>query len=352
MRKILFLLIIEIFLNLSFVLSSFCMTRTPIVYSPEYNINLWKVICEEFPSCDFPFVEGKRKLVYEFLVKELKIQPDFFYTPKKISDDEMTLVHTKEYLESLSYLGTEEIIKIPLPDYKNLNNDFLEPMRYMTAGTILACNLALEYGLAINLGGGFHHVKADEYGGFCVFADIPLAVYKILKKRDNNFKILIVDLDAHQGNGYESIFENGIYKSVDKRIFIFDMYTQDNYPRDHEVKKYIDFNYPLALYTNTKTYLEEILKKKLPEAIQMVKPNLIIYNAGMDPYERDRLGKLKVSREGLILRDAFVVDCAKKEKIPIAILFGGSYSNDSIEIIQKSLENILKMFGVTEENKI
>ncbi len=162
-----------------------------------------------------------------------------------ITDAELNLVHTADYLASLNHSKTiAAVAEMPILQYVPsffLQHNMLNSMRYATAGTVLAAELAMTHGWAINLAGGYHHAKADKGEGFCFFADIPLAIKK-LRENNSKLRVLIIDLDAHQGNGLESILGS------DSLTFIFDMYSKNNYPHDWAVFKYIDFNYPLADY--------------------------------------------------------------------------------------------------------
>ncbi len=332
-------------------------TELPIIYREEFNIYADRIL--QKPSFGLTnkklkahltkkihlFDGTKYKKVYNHLVNKVGIEENKFYKPEMVSKEDLLLVHAEKYISSLKnsinvsnitveapYLG---IIRNPI-----LHQHLLVPMKYATGGTILGCNLALDKGWAINLSGGYHHAKAEKGGGFCVYADIPIAAYKTLENQDDDFKILIVDLDAHQGNGHEAIFRNGKYKNNKKQIYIFDMYTEDNYPADHAVKKYIDFNYPMARKINTEEYFKK-LTEKLPTAITKSKPNLIIYNAGTDIFYKDPIGGFNVSEKGIIERDAFVFQTALDNNIPILMVLSGGYSKESAGIIGRSIENIL-----------
>jgi histone deacetylase 11 len=291
-----------------------------------------------------PFDGEKYEKIYKYL-REIGITAKFF-CPELVSEADLLSVHSPKYLESLKDSKVvNKIVEIGnfLDDIPNetLQKHLLDPMRYATQGTIIGCELALKYDWAINLSGGYHHAKADQGGGFCFFADIPIAVYKILEKQNDDFKVLIVDLDAHQGNGLEAIFKKGIFKNNKKQIYIFDMFSFPNYPNDMLAATYIDFRYNLLLGTTTEIYLKT-LKENLPDAIKQIKPNLIVYNAGSDIFEKDPLGKLSVSADGIIQRDAFVFSIAKENNIPILMVLSGGYSKESGQIIGKSIENILK----------
>ena len=210
----------------------------------------------------------------------------------------------------------------------------LRPMRLATGGTIKATELALKKGWAINLSGGYHHAKKDKGDGYCAYADIPLAACKVFEKNPNA-KIMIVDLDAHQGNGHEAIL------GPDEQVTIFDVYNSTIYPLDHKVKKYIRFNYPVHSNIQDNEYLE-IIKKNLPVAINTIKPDLIIYNAGTDIFEKDIEGDMSISENGIKQRDEIVFSQALSHDIPIVMVLSGGYSKESAGIISKSIENLIK----------
>jgi len=194
----------------------------------------------------------------------------------------------------------------------------------------------MQHGWAINLSGGYHHAKAESGGGFCFFADIPLAVYKLFKENPKA-SIMIVDLDAHQGNGYASIFRD------DSRIHIFDVYNEEIYPYDGEAKRYIEFDYPVKSFIEDREYLS-LLERELGGAMVKSKPNLIVYNAGTDVLRGDPLGCMSISEDGIIKRDEIVFRNAFKNKIPILMVLSGGYTRKSAGVIGKSIENILRCF--------
>lgn len=153
-----------------------------------------------------------------------------------------------------------------------------------------------------------------------------------------HFRILVVDLDAHQGNGVTQIARN------QKNIFIFDMYNGDTWPGDFVEKERIDFDYPLKAYMKDEEYLS-LLAKELPKAIDSVKPDLIIYNAGTDIYFKDTIGALGITAQGITKRDEIVFENALNRNIPITMVFSGGYHTDSALIISESLKNLFnKLF--------
>ena len=308
------------------------MAKLPIIYSDKYNITLLGI------QKLHPFDSEKYGKIYDFLRKKSGIGKEQFHEPLPISDEDLLYVHTKEYIKSLdksaniaSIAGLYILGIIPNPI---LQRRILTPMRYATGGSLLGAKLALENGWAINLSGGYHHAKSASGGGFCVFSDIALAVAKVWEK-DPTLKVLIIDLDVHQGNGYASIFKN------DPRVFILDIYNSYIYPQDHVASAYIDYGATLIPNTKDDEYLE-IVDKQVGRAITACDPDLIIYNAGTDIYKKDLLGGLSVSREGIIKRDEIVFKNARQKDKPILMLPSGGYHQDSANIIGKSIENLLK----------
>ncbi|HEB41574.1 MAG TPA: histone deacetylase [Candidatus Dependentiae bacterium] len=308
--------------------------KLPIVYHEGYNIGFFGL--ENF----HPFDSKKYRKIYKYLVENAGIHKNRFYAPKEVADEELRKVHSKEYLTKLRDSASATfawISEIPpvwlLPNFIT-REKALKPMRLATGGTVKATELARKHGWAINLSGGYHHAKRDEGSGFCAYADIPLAAHNVLEKNPNA-KIMIVDLDAHQGNGHEAIL------GPDKRVTIFDVYNGTIYPQDHQVKRYIKFDYPVKSHIQDNAYLK-IISEKLPEAIDTVNPDLIIYNAGTDIFEKDPLGQMGISKDGIKKRDEFVFNQALSKKIPIVMVLSGGYTKESGGIIGKSIENLIK----------
>ncbi|XP_064944458.1 histone deacetylase 2 isoform X2 [Musa acuminata AAA Group] len=247
-------------------------------------------------------------------------------------------VHSESYLSSLkSSLNVATIIEVPpvslLPNCL-VQNKVLYPFRKQVGGSILAAKLAKERGWAINIGGGFHHCSAENGGGFCAYADISLCIqfaFVLL----NISRVMIIDLDAHQGNGHEIDFSN------DRRVYILDMYNAGIYPFDFEAKRYIDQKVELASGTKTKEYLD-----KLDEALEVARnnfnPELVVYNAGTDILDGDPLGRLKISPDGVMTRDEKVFRFARERNIPLLMLTSGGYMKSSARVIADSIINLSK----------
>jgi len=308
------------------------LSQLPIIFSPHYDISLYGL--ENL----HPFDTAKYGKVYAYLKDELGIAQERFIHPSPVTEEELLKVHSKQYLDSLGssqvIAGIAELGMLAALPAALLQEKILLPMKYATGGTVLGVSLARQYGWAINLSGGYHHAKADRGSGFCFYADIPIAVTLFLAE-DPGARILIIDLDAHQGNGHEAFFKDR------PGIFIFDVYNKDIFPGDTEAGKFIDFAYPVPSGIGDQAYLA-LLKEALPKALETSRPDLIIYNAGTDIYEDDPLGAMKISEAGIMRRDEIVFKSALELEIPILMLLSGGYSPLSADIIAHSVENLFR----------
>lgn len=314
--------------------------KLPLVFHPRYDIAFFGI--EKL----HPFDSKKYGKVYTRIQELCTLTPEQFYNPAIVSDEDLLLVHTQDYLDSLnSSWNVMKITEVPALAYVPnifLRWKLLTPMKYATGGTILGAQLAVERGWAINLGGGYHHAKSCEGGGFCVYADIPIAIHKLWQKYPT-LKVLIIDLDAHQGNGHEGCFLQD--SRLNKQLFIFDVYNGYIYPGDTKAKAAIRFNYPVRSYIKDEQYLG-LLNDKLPKALETLanegnKPDLIIYNAGTDIFEKDALGRMSITEQGIIERDQIVFENARKNNIPIEMVFSGGYTADTARIISNSIKNLM-----------
>lgn len=300
--------------------------KPPIVYHEGYTTRCYGL------ENMHPFDSKKYRKIADILKRDLGIEQ--FYSPQPISAEDLLRVHSPEYLLDIRQSATiSEITDVGLIAYccnRFAENTFLRPALLAAGGTMLATNLAFKYGWAINLGGGFHHAKRSEpvAGGFCFINDCLAAAAKVLAEHPD-YRILIVDLDAHQGNGNADIAKK------DGRIGIFDMYNRDTWPGD--VQERINFEYPLPAHTADDDYLL-ILEEQLSRAIDIVRPNLIMYNAGTDPLMGDPLGKLRLTKKGIFKRDVFVFKQARERKIPLVMMLSGGYHpTESVETISGSI---------------
>ncbi|GJN38680.1 hypothetical protein PR202_gb27745 [Eleusine coracana subsp. coracana] len=288
-------------------------SKAPVVYSPTYDIAFMGM--EKL----HPFDSAKWGRICKYLTKEGHLQKTRVVEPLEASKEDLLVVHTEAYLNSLkSSFRVAAIVEVPpvafVPNWV-VQRKLLHPFRKQVGGSILSAKLALERGWAINVGGGFHHCSAEEGGGFCAYADISLCI-QFAFVRLNISRVMIIDLDAHQGNGHEKDFAN------DERVYILDMYNAGIYPFDFAAKRYIDQKVELASGTKTDEYLEQ-LDKALEVAKSRFQPQLIVYNAGTDILDGDPLGRLKITPEGVVIRDEKVFRFAKDQNIPLLMLTSG-----------------------------
>ncbi|XP_052287071.1 histone deacetylase 11-like isoform X2 [Dreissena polymorpha] len=318
-------------------------TQWPIVYTPEYNIGFLGL--ERL----HPFDSGKWGRVVNILKEKNMVQDDTLVKPIEASEEDLLVVHSKKYIDSLKLTSIVEgtvlkewsinvagIAEVPpvalLPNFI-VQRKLLRPFRYQTGGTILASKLAMERGWGINIGGGFHHCSSDRGGGFCAYADITLAVKFLFSHCPNVKRAMIVDLDAHQGNGHERDFMD------DDRVYIMDVYNRGIYPHDGYAKKAIKKKVELQSFTEDEDYLK-LVADNLTEALSEFTPDVIVYNAGTDILEGDPLGHLNISAKGILKRDEIVFEHAIKRKIPIVMVTSGGYQRSTGQIIADSILNL------------
>jgi histone deacetylase 11 len=315
--------------------------KLPIVYSKSYDIGVQGM--EKL----HPFDLRKYSNVFNELVRRGLIKPDQVVKPEKVSEKDLAAVHSAEYLKTwkdrkalASIFEVPAVGKMPAFVTRRL---VIDPMLHQTGGSIAAAELALRHGWAINLGGGFHHASAERGHGFCLVADITIAIKKLRETHPEIKKIMIVDLDAHQGDGYERDF----YKDPD--VFIVDFYNKYTFPMDISARQRINIGEGLKPGTKDQDYLAKLADalKKAPTAF---KPDVIFYVAGTDILTGDPVGQLSVSAAGVIQRDEMVFDHALTAKIPIVMLFGGGYLKSNAGMIADSIENLDKKFGLLKKN--
>ncbi|KAK3578775.1 hypothetical protein CHS0354_035683 [Potamilus streckersoni] len=318
--------------------------KWPIVYDPQYNIGFLGL--EKL----HPFDAGKWGRVYKFLKDDNIIQDDTTVRPREASEQDLLVVHKKSYLESLKWsLTVAGITEVPpvaiLPNFI-VQKYVLKPFRYHTGGTILAAKLAMERGWGINIGGGFHHCSSDRGGGFCAYADITLAILFLFERNPKVTKAMIIDLDAHQGNGHERDFMN------DDRVYIMDVYNRGIYPHDGFAKRAIKRKVELGHLTKDDEYLN-LVESNIEDALNEFQTDIIVYNAGTDILEGDPLGCLSITPKGIIQRDEIVFEKARKRGIPVLMVTSGGYQKTTARIIADSIIN-LKTKGLiscqTEKN--
>jgi len=243
-----------------------------------------------------------------------------FYEPIPCSMETLKEAHSEKYILNIKNksLSEKDIKKIGFP----LNDSVIKRSFIATGGTVLASKLAIHYGLACNTAGGSHHANFDGGAGYCVFNDVAVAAKYLLNRGLAN-RILILDLDVHQGNGNSDIFKDN------RNVFTFSMHSKSNYPAK---KSLSDLDVELKDNTDDKEYLD-ILKFNLAN-LNDENFDFVFYIAGVDIHYDDRLGKLKITDEGINLRDNIVIDNFFSKRIPICGVLGGGYNKDFNKLIK------------------
>jgi histone deacetylase 11 len=303
----------------------------PLVYSPKYDITAFGL--ERL----HPFDSRKYRRIRDWLVRQGLHQPGDLVTPRPCTQADLLRVHSPEYLRSLRNRRVlARILEVPvvrhLPAWL-VAWRVLRPMRWASGGTVLACRLALERGLAINLGGGYHHAGPDRGGGFCAYADVPLALL-ILKEEGRLGSALVVDTDAHQGDGTADALRPWPW------AHLLDLFEDDLFPWP---KAEADIPVPLPPRTNGAEYLHA-LRTHLPGALDRFRPDLVVYNAGSDVLRSDPLSRLFLTAEEMAERDLYVVTEVRERGVPLALVLSGGYGPASWEAHARSIEGILTRF--------
>lgn len=285
----------------------------PLVYHPDYVAPLP-------PEHRFPMPKfGK---VYESLIRDGVATLDQFHVPEPATAAQLALVHTPAYIDAYvqGTLDARAMRRIGFPWSSALVT------RTCTAvgGTILTAQLALHHGLACNTAGGTHHAHADFGSGFCIFNDLAVAA-RVVQQQGLARRVLIVDLDVHQGDGTAAIF------AEDETVFTFSMHCGANFPFR---KQPSDYDLALAVGVADDTYLAA-LRATLPTLIQQVQPDLVFYDGGVDPHCEDTLGKLQLSDRGLYHRDHYVLTTCAAAAIPVAAVIGGGYQKDITRLARR-----------------
>lgn len=284
-----------------------------VVYHPDYVAPLPDK--HRFPMEKF-------RLLKNLLLKDEIVTPDRIFTPQLPTFKELELVHTPEYIQgycegTLDYKAQR---RIGLPWSEAL----ARRTQIAVGGTILTAKLALKYGCACNSAGGTHHAFSDYGSGFCIFNDLAIAA-KVLLQQNLVQKILIVDCDVHQGDGTAFIFRD------DERVFTFSMHCEANFPNK---KQQSDLDIPLPVGLDDDGYLQ-ILASHLSNLLSEVKPDLVLYDAGVDTHVSDRLGKLALTDRGIYRREKMVISTCLADSYPVACVIGGGYSNDMTALIYR-----------------
>ncbi len=273
----------------------------------------------------FPIIKYAR--IREQLVSEGTLRTADITEPNLAERDAILLVHSADYYDRLvsGQLTASEIRRLGLPWSEAL----VRRSRFSVAGTIAAARAALSEGVAANLGGGTHHAFADHGEGFCVLNDIAVAI-RLLRAEGLIRRAAVIDCDVHQGNGTAHIFAD------DPEVFTLSLHGEKNYPL---VKQQSTVDVGLEDRTDDKEYLDA-LALALPEAIERFRPDIVFYQAGVDPYEGDRLGRLALTLDGLKERDKLVFTECGARSLPTVITLGGGYASEVADTVEAHCNTI------------
>ncbi len=282
-----------------------------LVYSDQYDLNLGAHV---FPSV-------KYKLTMEKLLRDGVAMPEDFIEPRPVADEDVALVHTDAYIRKLKTgtLSFAEILQLEIP----YSPELIRAVWLSAGGSILAGQRALADGVAVNIGGGFHHACPDHGEGFCVIHDVAIAIRR-LQNDKTIARAMTVDVDVHHGNGTAAIF------AADPTVFTISIHQVNNYPNPKPPSS-IDIN--LDDGVEDEEYLAA-LEDALDKSLAGFHPDLIFYVAGADPYREDQLGGLKLTLDGLQRRDRLVFEKARAKKIPVAVTLAGGYARQLEDTIQ------------------
>jgi len=285
----------------------------PLIYHPGYVAPL---------PPDHRFPMAKFKKLYEMLLADGVAVASQFFSPERAPQKWIELVHTSDYVQAYcdGTLDAKAQRRIGLPwSFELVNRTCIA-----VGGTILTAELALQHGLACNTAGGTHHAFPSYGSGFCIFNDLAIAA-RHLQQTTRVKRVLIVDLDVHQGDGTAFIFRD------DASVFTFSMHCEVNFPGS---KQQSDLDVPLPQGMEDDDYLQT-LASYLPDLLSQVKPDLVFYDAGVDPHMCDRLGKLSLTDTGLFRREMQVLTTCVSLGYPVACVIGGGYADDMNALVYR-----------------
>ena len=266
------------------------------------------------------FPMEKYDLLHEQLLRHNICSSDNFFAPSPVQRQHVLSTHCADYYEDLVNLSLSKLnarqIGFPLSDY------LIKREHIIAQGTIQNTQFAREYGISMNIAGGTHHAYRDRPGAFCMLNDQAIAANYLINNQ-MAAKVMIVDLDVHQGDGTASIFEQ------QDSVFTLSFHGEKNYPFKKQIS---DFDLPLKDDTGDTEYLNA-LEYYLPRLVQTFAPEFIFYLAGVDVLKTDKLGRLGLSMEGCKERDRFVLQLCKEQNIPVQVSMGGGYSAKLKDIV-------------------
>ncbi|XP_068441767.1 uncharacterized protein SYNPCC7002_A1628 [Clinocottus analis] len=284
----------------------------PIVHHSKY-------VCDLPPNHRFPM--GKFPRVLHHLIQDQVITEKQVWVPEIASKDLLSCVHTDEYLNNFisGNINEQEQRRTGFP----WSEGIVRRCRYETGGTVLAAEAALQRGLACSTAGGTHHAFPSYGSGFCLLNDLAVAAkYLMGSSSSPKRKVLIVDLDVHQGDGTAFIFKE------EPCVFTFSVHCGRNFPLR---KQQSDLDVSVEDGLEDKEYLSTV-EAHLPRLLETFRPDLVLYDAGVDPHREDELGRLRLTDQGLYQRDLYVMKTVLSRGVPLAAVIGGGYSRDIDEL--------------------
>ncbi|KAM9359391.1 uncharacterized protein ABDE67_002509 [Symphorus nematophorus] len=278
----------------------------PIIHHGRY-------VCELPDNHRFPM--GKFPRVLHFLLKDQVITDKQVWVPEIASKDLLSCVHTEEYLNNFinGKINEQEQRRTGFP----WSEGIVRRCRYETGGTVLAAEVALHRGLACSTAGGTHHAFPSFGSGFCLLNDLAVAAKHLISSATKR-KVLIVDLDVHQGDGTAFIFKE------EPCVFTFSVHCGKNFPLR---KQQSDLDISVEDGLEDEEYLNTV-ESHLPWLLDSFRPDLVLYDAGVDPHREDELGRLRLTDRGLYQRDLYVMKTVVSRGVPVATVIGGGYSKD------------------------
>jgi acetoin utilization deacetylase AcuC-like enzyme len=273
---------------------------------------------------------AKYRLLRERVLESGAVRPEDLAVPEPASEEEILRVHEAEYLRRVMTGGLDraEMRRIGFP----WSPAMVERSRRSAGGTIAACREARASGVAVNLAGGTHHAFPDHGEGYCVLNDAAIAA-RAMQAEGRAARVVILDCDVHQGNGTASVFRG------DPTVFTFSIHGRRNFPFR---KQRSDLDVELEDGAGDREYLP-VLEEALDHALGHhggAGADLAIYVSGADPHERDRLGRLKLTRDGLRTRDRMVLDRCRRAGLPVAVVMAGGYGVDVRETVEIHLQTV------------
>ena len=277
-----------------------------MVFHPDYTAPLP-------PGHRFPI--GKFGRIRDLLVADNVVTASAWRTPVPVTEAELCLAHNPDHVAAVLNLGLDRKAerRLGLP----LSPALVRRACAAVGGTVLTARLALAEGLACNIAGGSHHAFPDHGAGFCLFNDVAVTI-RLLSRKTLIKTALVIDFDVHQGDGTAAFFKD------EPAFFTFSLHCEANYPLAKEVSD-LDIGIPAG--TKDNVYLS-VVKTHVAPLLERLKPDIVFYNAGVDPHVDDKLGKLALSDAGLRARDNHVIECCLAAGVPLACVVGGGYADD------------------------